>query len=39
MDVGLGGRLQNGGPLLGLDGASVDGQRYHSVFLPPLKMP
>ena len=33
------GRLQNGGAVGHGDGFVVDGQRYHFVLLPPLKMP
>ena len=39
VDVRLGGGLQDGGALLHLEHLSVDGQGYHSVFLPPLKLP
>ena len=38
-DAGRGGGLQDGGALRHGDGLAVDREVYHSVFLPPLKMP
>ena len=39
VDVGLPGSLQNGGAFGHLGGASVNGEVYHSLLLPPLKIP
>ena len=39
VDSRLLGGLQDGGALVDLDGLAVDGHGYHSVFLPPLKLP